>query len=360
MPLACDIADLPLSSVMLDPGTGSVTVPVLVSCEGIYIYPGPDGTIIRELVTRDAIEQQAAALDRAPVTVEHPAESVTPETWSSLAVGDAAPGAVGEELIDGIRRVAYRAPVTVRSARALDRMRQVRAEGGQVFISPAYTPIREVRAGTDPRFGAYDRVRTGIDPEHGGNHIALLFDSAPRGGPACRVEFDSLPPEWGSLAPPPAAQETDSMDPSALYDALIALLADPEKGPALAAALDACRTVPPADGAGAAMPEGLPEQVAAMDSRVKALEDARTARDAADKIANDAAEATRLTAIGTHFGMRGTVTRTSLLAHLRVKGVGLASDSDDVVLRIAADRMTRGAQTATATDSTTHRAPLAF
>lgn len=118
-----------------------------------------------EVFSRDSMKSFAGA----PVTIEHPAEPVTPTNWKDHAVGEAS-----EEIVrDG---EAVRVPFLLRDAAGISAV-----EAGKREISMGYDCILDWTPGTTPEGVAYDAVQRSIRI----NHLAIV-DRA-RGGPTLRI-----------------------------------------------------------------------------------------------------------------------------------------------------------------------------
>lgn len=181
------------------------------SCETILEYRQPDGSVRRELVTREALLDSARTICRAPVTLEHPAEGfVTDANAKRLMVGDVDGEAQVEEVQGGFGRVRVR--LAVRTAEAiqavLDGKREL-SEGYEVTLDP--TP------GEHPILGPYDARQIGRKT----NHLALV--DVARAGPGAHVRVDAgdawtrLPPlpeepSRATPAPPPTPSPSAPAD----------------------------------------------------------------------------------------------------------------------------------------------------
>ena len=110
-----------------------------------------------------------ATFAHKPVTLEHPAIEVTPETWRREAVGH-----VGSEVVrDG---EFVRVPLVVMDGGAIDAI-----EGGTREISMGYDCELVMQAGVTEDGRAYDGFQRNIRI----NHCAIV--AAGRAGPACRI-----------------------------------------------------------------------------------------------------------------------------------------------------------------------------
>lgn len=110
-----------------------------------------------------------ATFAHKPVTLEHPAIEVTPETWRRDAVGH-----VGSEVVRDGEYV--RVPLVVMDQGAIDAI-----ENGTREISMGYDCDLIMGAGTTPDGRAYDARQANIRI----NHCAIV--AAGRAGPQCRI-----------------------------------------------------------------------------------------------------------------------------------------------------------------------------
>lgn len=177
------------SAAMRRTGSGALVVPARVTRVGVFVYREADGTERREarlpeeVFSRDAM----ASLEAAPLTFEHPARPVSPETWKAVSVGS-----VDDPEVDGIY---VSAEVIVSDAEAIA---QVEAKA-----------IRELSCGYDADFdptpGEYlGEKYDGIQRNIRYNHVALTAKG--RAGPEVRLLIDSEEKmdEPQKDAPPPA------------------------------------------------------------------------------------------------------------------------------------------------------------
>ena len=144
---------------------------------GVLRYRHPDGSVTRELVLPEVLHdpKSLATLAMKPVTLEHPAGNVTPETHADTAVGSTG------ETIEVIEEGGYaRVKLVVRDRAAIDSVR-----AGKVEVSPGYRVKLDATPGVHPEFGAYDAIQR--DRRY--NHLAIT-DIA-RGGPDIRLHLDS-------------------------------------------------------------------------------------------------------------------------------------------------------------------------
>jgi hypothetical protein len=157
---------------------GSVLADGVLARPGIMLYRMRDGSTLRELVPPEVLADKdwLVTVGRAPVTLEHPAEMVTPDNISQYLVGDTD----GDVEVDD--RGFVRIKVALRTQSAIDSFMSARTRG----LSPGYTVSVDPTPGVDPVFGAYDSRQV---KRHVTNHNALC--ASPRGGDACSLRFDA-------------------------------------------------------------------------------------------------------------------------------------------------------------------------
>lgn len=118
-----------------------------------------------EVFSKDSV----ASFARVPVTMDHPAQLVTSESWDSVAIGETD----SDILRDGER---LRIPMTIRSANA------VRAvQDGKRELSAGYVCDLDWSDGTAPDGQHYDAIQRNIRA----NHIAVVAKG--RAGSECRI-----------------------------------------------------------------------------------------------------------------------------------------------------------------------------
>lgn len=176
---------------------------------GIYEYAYRDSSgdvqIVRELVDADVLEDFAAQLARAPLTVGHPAVPVDRHNVKDLAVGD-----IGEE-VDFVKTSEggfIRVRVCVRADEGLQAI-----EDGIDELSCGYSAEVDTRGGTHPVFGPYDQKQTRRTL---GNHLALV-DRA-RHGSSAKLRADAaslaeLPEGLGIQLTPPRRLDSEPGTP---------------------------------------------------------------------------------------------------------------------------------------------------
>lgn len=162
--------------------------------EGIHEYRQADGSVIRELVTRQAVQDSARTGARAPLTLEHPATGfVTPETIQTDGVGDVDGEVLVEE--DEAQGGFARVKVAIRRKDAIDAYND-----GIRELSWGYEAQIDPTPGEHPIYGRYDQAQVGREI----NHIALV----PRGraGPTVALRRDSVDADYvRPIQPSPGA-----------------------------------------------------------------------------------------------------------------------------------------------------------
>jgi hypothetical protein len=180
---------------------GELFVVGLACRPGVLLYRNADGTTRRELVSAAVLHDAASlqTLGRAPLTLQHPDEDVTPANVGTLQVGD-----VGDEvtvLDDGYVQVK----IAVRRQDAIGAV-----HGGTHQLSCGYDAAYDPTPGVDPVYGPYEGRQTARFY----NHLAIVDEG--RAGPACRLRTDAAEQVGTAPLPTPGVP----MDPK-----LLALLA---------------------------------------------------------------------------------------------------------------------------------------
>lgn len=117
--------------------------------------------------------ESMASFDKAPVTVDHPADMVDDTNRLALSVGS----------VSGIDRLGDLMTATLKIAKGRG---TVAIDEGKVEVSNGYLFELDITAGIDAAHGPYDAVQRNIR----GNHVALVKSA--RCGSACRIA-DSIP-----------------------------------------------------------------------------------------------------------------------------------------------------------------------
>lgn len=141
---------------------------------GVFTYLTADGTVQRELRTPEQVLDAASynTLHGVPLTIDHPADKVTPENAKALSVGS----------ISGISTDSYRvyADITITDKEAIEAVKN-----GKRALSCGYTCDTEQKQGV--WMGVeYDAIQTNIKY----NHVALVDRG--RAGDDARIRFDSF------------------------------------------------------------------------------------------------------------------------------------------------------------------------
>ena len=179
---------------------GALLVEAACARSGVQTYLGteiglsdarPVGVMRPEAVVFDAESLRSYA--GKPVTVGHPPEMVSPETWRKAAVGE-----IQDEVVrDGEKvRVTFR----VRDKAAIDAI-----QGGIREISMGYTSQMQHRDGMAPDGTKFEAVQAGPIEI---NHLALVSEA--RGGSELRI--GDAAPTWGARPVHPAAKESQMAD----------------------------------------------------------------------------------------------------------------------------------------------------
>lgn len=141
---------------------------------GVFTYLTEAGTVHRELRTPEQVLNAASymTLQGVPLTMDHPADKVTPENAKALTVGN----------ISGISTDSYRvyADITITDKEAIEAVKN-----GKRALSCGYTCDTEQKQGV--WMGVeYDAIQTNIKY----NHVALVDRG--RAGDDARIRFDGF------------------------------------------------------------------------------------------------------------------------------------------------------------------------
>ena len=185
---------------------GTLLVEGYAAREGVLEYRSADGKIRRELVPAETLRASAGGLARAPVTLEHPVEDVSPQNYERLGVGDTD----GEVSVE--RGGFVRVRLAVRRADAISAIK-----AGKQELSPGYRVRIDNTPGEHPVHGRYDCVQV----ERQYNHLAIV-DQA-RGGREVRLRADaSYSTETITGATPNAAgQPASAATPTPTHGGLV-------------------------------------------------------------------------------------------------------------------------------------------
>lgn len=153
-------------------------IPATPTRTGVLVYTNPDGSLRREYRPPAEVfhPDSLASLEGAAITIDHPTDMVTPETWKALSVGVSSRGAEQGAWVG--------CSVDVLDASTMARV----SPGGDLSeLSCGYTCDLEMTPGVTPEGETYDAVQTNIRY----NHIALLPVGWARAGRDARLRLDS-------------------------------------------------------------------------------------------------------------------------------------------------------------------------
>ncbi len=161
-----------------DTSIGGVRAPAYVTQAGVFDYRDPAGRTIREYRPLGEIASKRAldSMRDMPVTVGHPPEGVSVETFKALAVGHVS----GNPSVVGGKVATHVVAQDATAARA------VRA-GQLVELSCGYDCALDFTPGLTGDGVPFDAIQKG----HTYNHVALLQRGDARLGPEMRVHLDS-------------------------------------------------------------------------------------------------------------------------------------------------------------------------
>ena len=177
---------------------GYLVADARIARTGIQEYAGHEvGMADRQIVR--VYRPEASVFDKAsmasmahrPVTMGHPNEAVTADTWKRVSVGQ-----TGDEVAKDGDHV--RVPMVVMDAEAI---RQV--EAGTRELSVGYTADLAFEAGTTPDGQHYDAIQKNIR----GNHVAIVA----RGRAGAKARIGDAADPWGD-APQPKHEVQDMAD----------------------------------------------------------------------------------------------------------------------------------------------------
>lgn len=156
---------------------GKWIVEGIVARPGIYEYTNSDGSPRFELITAEALSRKAwlEDLQGVPVVIEHPEHEVMPEDTAQLRVGTC----LEAKMIDGC---AVWAKLIIDTPEGIDFLIKRRVRG----LSPHYYASTEPESGRHPLYGKHDSIQVHRERP---NHIALT--QSPRGGHKTSVRLDS-------------------------------------------------------------------------------------------------------------------------------------------------------------------------
>lgn len=134
-----------------------------------------------------------ATYARKPITIGHPAEGVSPETWKDLAVGE-----IDRDVMRDGEFVSV--PLLLRDAKAFA---AISAADGPRELSMGYDATIEMKDGMTPAGEAYDAVMSNFRM----NHVAIVPQA--RGGSELRIGDAAKP--WGAAPITMSDQKEDVM-----------------------------------------------------------------------------------------------------------------------------------------------------
>lgn len=147
---------------------------LLYAAGEVPVEPGRDGIIRIERTPEEVFRPETlASFEGKPVTMDHPAEFVTPDTWRQLAVGITQNVRRGE----GLDADYVVADLLITDRAAIEAVR---------FDAKALdkSPLREVSCGYDADYEQFEPGR-GVQRNIIGNHVALVERG--RCGPRCAI-----------------------------------------------------------------------------------------------------------------------------------------------------------------------------
>lgn len=199
---------------------GALLFEGVITREGILEYTRADGSVRRELVTRQAVMDTARTMPRSAVTLQHPPEGmITPKTYQARSVGDVD----GEASVEEDAQGAF-----VRVKLAVRREDAIRAieEDGVSELSAGYMAVIDQTPGVHPRYGSFDVSQVGRVC----NHSAIVPDG--RAGETVSLlradSSDAASVAVASFAPvslqAPSGATTPSPEDGTMKQSLILLL----------------------------------------------------------------------------------------------------------------------------------------
>ena len=178
MAVRFDLAtSVPVANITRTP-IGGLRIDARPTRVGVLAYRYSDGSIKREYRPPSEVfrADSLASMRGAAVTIGHPPELVTPDTWRSVNVGS-----VGEDVREDGDLVA--ASVAVNDAAALAQI----GTRDVIELSSGYTCDTDETPGVTPTGEAYDAIQKNIVY----NHVALLPAGTGRAGADCRLRLDA-------------------------------------------------------------------------------------------------------------------------------------------------------------------------
>lgn len=162
--------------------SGGVILPARLTRVGVFPYRTPSGGVIREYRPPSEVfaPESVAGLNGATVTVDHPPDMVTPDTWDEVSVGHIVERSVTPDETQKFleSRVALESATCIR-----------RVDSGElVEISCGYSCDIDETPGVTDTGEQYDRVQRNIRY----NHVALGPRGWGRAGPEVCLRLDSF------------------------------------------------------------------------------------------------------------------------------------------------------------------------
>lgn len=328
---------------------GTLLVEGYAAREGILVYRDAAGRETRELVRAETLKAANDTLGRAPVTLGHPSEDVTPANVKELGVGD----------VDGTVVMAggfVRVQMAVRSQDAIDAVRS-----GTKELSCGYAVQIDPTPGTHPVYGRYDAEQVArlnnhlaiVDEARAGHECAVRVDSAvattviradSTGTPPARTSNNGARAARGGTVNPVLLQMLVDLglraDGVTTDEAALSMLA-PAVRQVATARTDGDRTHRAAIDAAHAERDAAKARADAAEAKVKTLEDAEKAR-------VDAAERTRLDGIAAKLEIdpKAHATPAALKRAIAAKHLGseVRADATDAYIDVLVDLAAAGQQ----------------
>ena len=181
--------EMPVTGQIKRTDDGAVVIARVARGSNVQEYPGSkmgfaDRKIVRvyrpddQVFSRDAINSYA----RKPITIDHPENGVTPDSWKDLAVGEIDPVGI---LRDG---EFVTVQLVFRDAAAI---RLIESADGPKELSMGYSAEIEMIDGVSPGGEPYDAIMSDFRM----NHVAVVREA--RGGNQLRVSDGAHVP-WGA------------------------------------------------------------------------------------------------------------------------------------------------------------------
>lgn len=195
-----DFSEVQKSEVSRTP-SGGLLIPARLTRVGVFAYKTENGTVVREYRPAEEVFSPGSlvGLGGAVVTVDHPGDMVSPETWDAVAVGHVAEGSVKPDATNKF----VEARVALESAECIRKV----DSGELVEISCGYSCDLDNTPGVTDTGEPYDRIQRNIRY----NHVALGPVGWGRAGSEVCLRLDSFgdmvqytnvahSPHWSILA----------------------------------------------------------------------------------------------------------------------------------------------------------------